>query len=239
MAKRNNNNANTNKGNSKDKDVNKDNGKAPIRISFDDHESKHDSSKDKEIKVNKYNSGGVKQAIDDIICGFLLEITGHEENNNVTNLRIVLSFIGCVVAVAAQFHTYLIKFNVPLIVVCVSIYALISLVLAYVLKYKVSDTIIIVKSDKFLSGLKSDDNSVDDEIVVSSDIEEYDTKYKVTFADRGKSLENVTTLSKEFDTTAWIDTNGVVHREIVENDFKRFFEEYLKQKIRGYKTKSE
>ena len=233
--KDNNNNKESNTNNTMGKEPAKEQSKITL-LDYNDNIDVDKSKAAKEIKVNKYNSGGVKQAIDDIICEFLLERTHRSENNNVTNLRIVLSFIGCVVAVAAQFHTYIIKFNTPLIIVCVSIYGLISLILAAVMKFKVKDNIIIVKSDKFFGGLG--ENS-DDEIVVSTEAEEFDAKYRVTLEDRGASVKKGVSAKKEFETTAWIDVNGVVHQDVVSKDFGKFFDDFLKEKLQSYKSKSD
>lgn len=237
MVKRgnNNNNAKSNKVTDTAKESVKNQPKVTL-LNYNEDIDVDKSKASKEIKVNKFNSAGVKQAIDDIICEFLLERTHRSENNNVTNLRIVLSFIGCVVAVAAQFHTYVIKFNTPLIIVCVSIYALISLILAAVQKFKVKDSIIIVKSDKFFGGL---DDGNDDEIVVSTEAEEFDTKYRVTLEDRGVFVKEKVSVKKEFDTTAWIDVKGVVHQDVVSKDFGKFFDEFLKEKLHNYKSKSD
>lgn len=227
----------------KDKNKNGGSANANIRITFDEHKTSPEPAKkggksSEVIKVNKYNSGGVKQAIDDIICEFLLDRTNREEDNATTNTRIVLSFMGCVLAVIAQFHTYFTKFNVPLIVACVSLYGLISLALAYVMRFKVKDTIIAVSSAKFFAGVK--DSGSEDEIVVSTDIEEFDTKYTVTLSDSGSSVvKSQTTLTKVFDTTKWIDVEGVVHKNVVANDFSKHFAEFLKAKLHAYKIKRE
>jgi hypothetical protein len=85
-----------------------------------------------EAKVNVYDQNAVKQLLDDVVMTYVLETRGLEEDLTLSNYKLVLGGLSCVVALVSHFYPQPFPENVWVLTVCVASYFLLSLLLQYV-----------------------------------------------------------------------------------------------------------
>jgi len=101
---------------------------------------------DPEVKVNKYDNSALKQTLDDAIIKYITEELGHQEDHSISNIKLVLGALGCILAVVSHFYPLPFPANKPLLLFCVVCYFCSSGILQYITSYVQQDIILLTKA---------------------------------------------------------------------------------------------
>eukprot|EP01095_Lingulamoeba_sp_RSL-Kostka_P014700 TRINITY_DN6527_c0_g2_i1.p1 TRINITY_DN6527_c0_g2~~TRINITY_DN6527_c0_g2_i1.p1 ORF type:complete len:180 (-),score=33.44 TRINITY_DN6527_c0_g2_i1:74-613(-) len=93
------------------------------------------------VKVDKYDTNAVKNAIDDAIIEYFGEDMKLKRNFNISNIQLILGFIGCCCALVAQFYPEPFPDNKTVLYIVCPLYFIISLLLTLVSSFWEKDQI--------------------------------------------------------------------------------------------------
>lgn len=176
-----------------------------------------------EVKLdNKYNASKVKQALDDSIVEHMLQGRGGVEDNRLNDWRLAWGALACGVALFAHFGPVPWPANKPLLAVCVAVYAIASAVLQLTQSRRVRDDILVTRA----ASASSSSSSAVAGLAVSTTLERLGPNYTIRVrpasvsaaAESGASAAQQTLVAS---IARWIDSNGVVRKDILAADIDR------------------
>eukprot|EP01097_Dermamoeba_algensis_P004320 TRINITY_DN284_c0_g5_i1.p1 TRINITY_DN284_c0_g5~~TRINITY_DN284_c0_g5_i1.p1 ORF type:complete len:184 (+),score=51.00 TRINITY_DN284_c0_g5_i1:43-552(+) len=155
-------------------------------------------------QVDKYETNAVKQAVDESILNFLESKENLEADNTTSNYRIILGSIICIAAAVSHFFPIPFPKNVPLLIACVSVYAICSAILQYI-----------------ASKIERDAIFIGDGLRVSTWLPKYDDQFTITAQLEGGT--GSATITKSIGN--WFDEEGYLHDDVLHKDVKSLLKE--------------
>ncbi|EFA03199.1 signal peptidase complex subunit 2 [Tribolium castaneum] len=180
---------------------------------------------DKPVKINKWDGSAVKNAIDDAVKEVLTKKYHYVENFKLMDGRLVICSIAVGVAMFALLWDYLYPFPLskPILIFCVGTYFTMMGILTLYTMY--------VEKGIFAVCMQKKDGQKSDNIwEASSYLKKYDDKYKLvlTFKDGKTGAFRETSLKKS--VANFVDVNGSVVHEIVENEVSKLHNSLLNER---------
>ncbi|KAG0223311.1 hypothetical protein BGW42_005984 [Actinomortierella wolfii] len=184
-------------------------------------------SANKVIKVDKSNLIELKNACDEAVREFLEQKAGYRQSHKHTDIRLALGYIGCAIAAAGSYYGYIHPFEEPK----TKLYTLISVALYYLFNALMWAYSYFVEKDAIFTGYKTTPNG-SQSIVASSSVKNYNPYYdldlsvSITPSSTGSSSPKTKAkATKQSFSTAfgsWFHEDGVLARDIFEEDLRRF-----------------
>jgi len=126
-----------------------------------------------EAKVNKYDVSALKQSLDDAVIKYVTDTLEYQEDHFLSNIKLVLGALGCVLAVVAHFYPTPFPANKNILIPCAACYFISSGILQYI-AYLQQDVILFTKPAKARKALE-----------ISSRMNKFDPKYTLTIKYKG------------------------------------------------------
>ncbi|KAF9976990.1 hypothetical protein BGZ73_007296 [Actinomortierella ambigua] len=183
-------------------------------------------SANKVIKVDKSNLMELKNACDDALREFLEHKSGYRQSHKHTDIRLALGYIGCAVAAAGSYYGYIHPFEDPK----TKLYTFISVAVYYLFNVMMWAYSYFVEKNAVFTGSKTTTNA-SHTIVASSNVKNYtpyydlDLSVSVTPNSSASSSKAKAKAAKQSFSTAfgsWFDEDGVLARDVFEEDIRRF-----------------
>eukprot|EP00029_Vermamoeba_vermiformis_P014552 TRINITY_DN966_c0_g1_i1.p1 TRINITY_DN966_c0_g1~~TRINITY_DN966_c0_g1_i1.p1 ORF type:complete len:193 (+),score=77.83 TRINITY_DN966_c0_g1_i1:45-581(+) len=173
----------------------------------------------KPIKINNYDTVAVKQLLDDQIIKLMNDEEDYTEDTRLSDLKLVLGAISCVLAVVSHFYPLPFPANLSLLIACSVSYFVLSAVLQYIASYIERDSI-------YASSLK---DTRKPGARVRTQLGKYEHEYRIVIESRTKSQR----VEVKQSIAAWFDAQGVFNRTAFTNAYRgllRTFEANEKRK---------
>ncbi|EGG23861.1 microsomal signal peptidase subunit [Cavenderia fasciculata] len=151
-----------------------------------------------EVKVQLYDGLSMKQALDDSIVRYFTDDLQFSQNHTLNILKVLLGFVGCILAGLAQFYPTPFPKNKPILITCVLLYGLISFALYYITMFIQKDSILNASKDKT-------------NLQISTILPRYDPNYTVKM-EVGNYIHSMThSIDRYFDSTGILDQPAFFH----------------------------
>ncbi|KAL6071793.1 hypothetical protein QOT17_005963 [Balamuthia mandrillaris] len=164
-------------------------------------------------KIRNYDQNSIKQLLDDVIMKIVFEEQDYEEDLTLSNLKIALGFISCLVAVWSHFNPYPFPDNVGIIKACVATYLICALALQYIAFFKEGNLIIVTKPNRAKNGRVKIKG-----LEVATEFPRYQDKFIVKIGVRGANEE---THELEESVGKWFTVDGTFVEEAFAADIRK------------------
>jgi len=155
--------------------------------------------------VNKYDVSAIKQSLDDAIIKYVTDNLEYQEDHSLSNIKLGLGALGCVLAVVAHFYPIPFPANKNILITCAACYFISSGILQYIASYLQQDVILFTKPAKARKALE-----------ISSHMNKFDPKYTLTIKYKGGKSH--TTFTKPI--TEWFTVEGVLADDVFTKQVK-------------------
>jgi len=166
------------------------------------------------IKINICDGAAIKRVLDDAVVRFVVVQKSYTEDLWLSNVKLALSFVSCLLALVAQFFPAPFPDNYYVLVVCCSLYFLCSGILQFI-AMTFEQNIILQATSSETHGLRSS-------IQIRSKLPRYESDYTLSIGVRGTDQHRV---SFTKSVGAFFDSTGV----FVENRFRAELDRALSQ----------
>ncbi|XP_076638214.1 signal peptidase complex subunit Spase25 [Colletes latitarsis] len=165
------------------------------------------------VQINKWDGSAVKNALDDAVKDVLTKKYNYIENFALLDGRLILSGIAVTVAIIALLcdQQYPFPASKPVLVACASTYFLLMGILTLYTTYK--------EKSIFIVAIHRDQAGFNPDLIweASSYLKKHDDKYNLVLSVRNTATGNVNETSVTKSVGNFIDVNGVVIPDLVEN----------------------
>jgi len=159
-----------------------------------------------EIKVDKWDGCALKNALDDVVRKIFTDDLKYTEKNTYVDVRLLLSTLGCLVALYALLYDFLYPFPMSKLVltVCVLTYFTLMSILTLFMTF-VEKNIILVCRQKEASGLDPDS-----EWCIQTTLKRFDHNYTVEITKKDGTSKKKSHGSFVKCVSSWVNVDGVV-----------------------------
>jgi hypothetical protein len=98
-----------------------------------------------QIKVNLSDIGAIKKALDESVVGYFLEKQGYEEDLTISNWKIILGGICCILGAISHYAPIPFPKNYYLLMACVGLYGVCQTIMTYIAKFVEKDNFFFSK----------------------------------------------------------------------------------------------
>ncbi|CAF0908004.1 unnamed protein product [Adineta ricciae] len=174
---------------------------------------------DKPIKVNKWETNAVKNALDDACKKYFKETLNFAEDYKLMDGRLYISFIACLFSGYALIYDWLNPFpkSRSILILCVIAYFILMGILTFYMQF--------IERGKFYAGKLVDRAGVDpvSRCTVSSKLKKYDDKYQLTLDYNDGTDKTSKSLKKSIGN--YFDENGVLCYDRFTADIRKMYDE--------------
>ncbi|XP_044736002.1 probable signal peptidase complex subunit 2 [Chrysoperla carnea] len=174
-----------------------------------------------EVKINKWDGSAVKNALDDAVKDVLTEKFNYQESFALMDGRLALCSVAVGVAMFALLWDYLNPFpkSRHVLIICVISYFVLMGLLSLYTTYK-EKGIFVVAVDKTKNLVWE----------ASSYLQKYDDKYNLIINVTDKKTKSFRAASFTKSVANFIDQNGVVLNDLIENEITKIHNSVLSEK---------
>jgi len=155
--------------------------------------------KESPIKVNLYDSNAIRQTLDDCVLK-ILEDEGYAESTFLSNVKLILGFITCAIALYSHFGPTPYPQNKPVLLICCISYLLLNGLIQFISFFIEKNSVFLFSKEKNIS------------LEVSSNLPRWEEIYSLSISMKGVKQKNEKEMKKSI--TSWFDTEGVFREEI-------------------------
>eukprot|EP01129_Flabellula_baltica_P001380 TRINITY_DN11269_c0_g1_i1.p1 TRINITY_DN11269_c0_g1~~TRINITY_DN11269_c0_g1_i1.p1 ORF type:complete len:170 (+),score=36.37 TRINITY_DN11269_c0_g1_i1:50-559(+) len=159
-------------------------------------------------KVNLYDANAVKNILDDFLRQLVQK--NRKLSYNLSNKKLMLGGFGCLVAAVSHFAPIPFPDNIPLLIVCVVLYAIVSVVLEYIRRYEEKDY--ILETEKYLG----------EAFKVRTAISDEDGSFVIGIEGVGKDVQ----VEKSFSIGEFFYSDGILADDILTEKFNRLLHQF-------------
>jgi len=141
------------------------------------------------------------------------------EDTRLSNIKIAVGFISCVLAALSHFWPTPFPANKPLLICCVALYIILSFVLQYITSHIEKDFIWFSLRTSVFEGAKT-------AVEVATSLGKYQDTFTMSIARRGKPNTKV---EKKENVAHYFHSDGFFAQQKFENQVKQLLNEYLIQ----------
>ncbi|XP_063900628.1 signal peptidase complex subunit 2 [Zophobas morio] len=177
---------------------------------------------DKPVKINKWDGSAVKNAIDDAVKEVLTKKFNYVENFALMDGRLIICSIAVGFAMFALLWDYLYPFPLSknVLICCVMVYFLMMTILTLYTTYREKGIFAVCIQ-------KKDGQKKDSRWEASSYLKKFDDKYKLVITLKDGKTGSSRDASLEKSVANFVDVNGSVVHEIVENEVTKLHNSLL------------
>lgn len=176
----------------------------------------------KPIKVNKWETNALKNALDDACKKYFKETLQFTEDYRLMDRRLLISFVACCFSLYALVYDWLNPFpkSRSVLIVCVISYFILIGILTLYMQF--------IERGKFFCGKLIDRTGMDPvtRCTISSKLKKYDDKYDLTLEyNDGKDNSQTSTGVLITSVGNYFDENGVLCYDRLTGDLKKIYDQ--------------
>ncbi|CAF3348873.1 unnamed protein product [Rotaria sp. Silwood1] len=197
----------------------------PLMCEFKIAEMGHvttNNSSEKPVKINKWETNALKNALDDACKKYFKEALHFTEEYQLMDGRLYISFIACLFSGFALIYDWLHPFpkSRSILIICVIAYFILMGILTVYMQF--------IERSRFYAGKLVDRTGIDpiSRCMISSKLKKYDDKYNLTLEyndGTDKTTNSSQIISKSVGT--YFDENGVLCYDRFTNDLKKIYDQ--------------